>query len=68
MRYFRRSYFPMAPDQQPKWHILVTARAGHLTALCGYTHYFVLEDAMIRSEVKTAKLRCSTCDARGVKA
>jgi hypothetical protein len=67
-RYFRRDYFPMAPNRQPLWHILVSADKGHLTALCGYTYYFVLEDALLRRQVKTKKLRCAKCDAKVVKA
>ena len=64
LKYFRRRSFPTMDDQQPKWHLLATAQHGHFTALCGYTHHFVLEDPMYRAQVKTTSRRCAKCDAK----
>lgn len=61
MTYFRRRCFPMAPDRQPKWHILDEVNNHTREALCGYSYRFILETPMQRPEVKTKKLICARC-------
>jgi hypothetical protein len=66
MTYFRRDHYPMAPNQKPRWHVVAdwSSEAGRITAVCGYTYKFILEEPMLREVVKTASLRCSKCDKK----
>lgn len=68
MGWFRRSSFPLAPNQQPRWHIQDgPMQGGVLTALCGYSYKFVTHEPMRRKDVKSKKLQCGKCVAKQAK-
>ena len=66
--FFRREYFPMAPNQTPKWHRLDSVVDDRtMVAVCGYSYRFILEEPRLKHRVATAKLRCKDCDRKAEK-
>jgi hypothetical protein len=63
--WWKRQYFPMAPNQRPLWHALKKVQGSELQALCGYTYDFLLTTPAWKDEApKTKAIRCKKCDKK----
>lgn len=72
-KWFRRPNFPMAPNRQPKWHLLEDAELGSFgrsrrvsiqyQARCGYFYNFERwgSGPLTRDEIKSPGLQCAKC-------